>query len=164
MFLKLWNLTFNDFWRELESLHAKEYPYNEEYKDEFGDLYTRYQKDIEKAYEKGNKRRLNAYFKENLACAMNMDPVDRKRLNARLRAACGEDLTKYDKRLASSVQRIVKRGKIRNGDEYEKVRTYIGSIEGEPEQDTLLQELYRLAGDFEDAVSEDPSLVGEEWR
>jgi hypothetical protein len=88
----------------------------------------------------------------------------RQLVNARLRAVCGEDLTKYDKKLANSVQRIVKRGKIRNGNEYEKVRTYIDSIEGEPEHEALLQDLYRMTGDFESAVGDDPSLIGEEWR
>lgn len=62
------------------------------------------------------------------------------------------------------MQRIVKRGKIRNGDEYEKVRTYIDSIEGEPEHEALLQDLYCLVDDFETAVGDDPSLIGEEWR
>lgn len=66
--------------------------------------------------------------------------------------------------LANSVQRIVKRGKIRNGNEYEKVRTYIDSIEGEPEHEALLQELYQLADEFEMAVGDDPSLIGEEWK
>ena len=89
---------------------------------------------------------------------------ERQPINARLCAVCGEDLTKYDKRLANSVQRIVKRGKIRNDSEYEKVRTYIDSIEGEPEHEALLQDLYRLVGDFESAVGDDPSLIGEEWR
>ena len=85
-------------------------------------------------------------------------------VNARLRAICGEDLTKYDKRLANSIKRIVRRGKIRNGEEYEKVRTYIDSIEGEPGQEALLNDLYRLVGEFEMSVGDNPSLVGEEWR
>ena len=73
-------------------------------------------------------------------------------------------MTKYDKRLANSVQRIVKRGKICNGDEYEKVRTYIDSIEGCFEHDVLLQDLYQLVDDIETAVGDDPSLIGEEWK
>ena len=93
---------------------------------------------------------------------------ERQPINARLRAVCGEDLTKYDKRLANSVQRIVKRGKIRNDSEYEKVRTYIGCIECEPEpspeHEELLQDLYQLVDDIETAVGDDPSLIGEEWK
>ena len=164
LFLKLWALTINDFEREYDALHEKDYPYNDEYKNEFGDIFGNMQKDIEKAYDNGNKRRLKQYFKEDLAYALNLNPVERKKLNERLRAVCGEDLTKYDKRLANSVQRIVKRGKIRNGNEYEKVRTYIDSIEGEPEHEALLQDLYRMTGDFESAVGDDPSLIGEEWK
>ena len=126
---------------------------------------TRSLNTLYKVYEQKNLTLLKHFFK-----CLNTDIIavysmsEQKVINARLRTVCGDDLTKYDKRLASSVHRIVKRGKIRNGDEYEKVRTYIDVLEGEPEQDTLLQELYRLAGDFEDAVSEDPSLIREEWR
>ena len=120
---------------------------------------------LDKAYEQKNLTLLKRFFKDMNADIMELYSVpEREPVNARLRAACGEDLTKYDKKLANSVQRIVKRGKIRNGDEYEKVRTYIDSIEGEPEHEALLQELYRMTGDFESAVGDDPSLIGEEWK
>ena len=120
---------------------------------------------LDKAYEQKNLTLLKRFFKDMNADIMELYSVpEREPVNARLRAACGEDLTKYDKKLANSVQRIVKRGKIRNGDEYEKVRTYIDSIEGEPEHEALLQDLYRMTGDFETAVGDDPSLIGEEWK
>ena len=120
---------------------------------------------LDKAYEQKNLTLLKRFFKDMNADIMELYSVpEREPVNARLRAACGEDLTKYDKKLANSVQRIVKRGKIRNGNEYEKVRTYIDSIEGEPEHETLLQDLYRMTGDFESAVGDDPSLIGEEWK
>ena len=120
---------------------------------------------LDKAYEQKNLTLLKRFFKDMNADIMELYSVfEREPVNARLRAVCGEDLTKYDKRLANSVQRIVKRGKIRNGDEYEKVRTYIDSIEGCSEHDVLLQELYQLADEFEMAVGDDPSLIGEEWR
>ena len=120
---------------------------------------------LNKAYEQKNMTTLKRFFKYLTADTLEKYVgSERQPINARLRAACGEDLTKYDKRLANSVQRIVKRGKIRNGDEYEKVRTYIDSIEGEPEHETLLQDLYRMTGDFESAVGDDPSLIGEEWK
>lgn len=120
---------------------------------------------LDKAYEQKNLTLLKRFFKDMNADIMELYSVsERETVNARLRAACGEDLTKYDKKLANSVQRIVKRGKIRNGNEYEKVRTYIDSIEGEPEHEALLQDLYRLVDDFETAVGDDPSLIGEEWK
>lgn len=120
---------------------------------------------LNKAYEQKNLTTLKRFFKDLTADSLEIcSASEREPVNARLRAACGEDLTKYDKKLANSVQRIVKRGKIRNGDEYEKVRTYIDSIEGEPEHEALLQDLYRMTGDFESAVGDDPSLIGEEWR
>ena len=120
---------------------------------------------LNKAYEQKNLTTLKRFFKDLTADSLEICSASKRQLvNARLRAACGEDLTKYDKRLANSVQRIVKRGKIRNGDEYEKVRTYIDSIEGEPEHEALLQDLYRMTGDFETAVGDDPSLIGEEWK
>ena len=120
---------------------------------------------LDKAYEQKNLTLLKRFFKDMNADIMELYSVpEREPVNARLRAVCGEDLTKYDKKLANSVQRIVKRGKIRNGDEYEKVRTYIDSIEGEPEHEALLQDLYRMTGDFESAVGDDPSLIGEEWK
>ena len=120
---------------------------------------------LDKAYEQKNLTLLKRFFKDMNADIMELYSVsEREPVNARLRAVCGEDLTKYDKKLANSVQRIVKRGKIRNGDEYEKVRTYIDSIEGEPENEALLQDLYRMTGDFEMAVGDDPSLIGEEWK
>ena len=120
---------------------------------------------LDKAYEQKNLTLLKRFFKDMNADIMELySAPEREPVNARLRAVCGEDLTKYDKKLANSVQRIVKRGKIRNGDEYEKVRTYIDSIEGEPEHEALLQDLYRMTGDFESAVGEDPSLIGEEWK
>ena len=120
---------------------------------------------LNKAYEQKNMTTLKRFFKYLTADTLEKYVgSERQPINARLRAVCGEDLTKYDKRLANSVQRIVKRGKIRNGNEYEKVRTYIDSIEGEPEHEALLQDLYRMTGDFETAVGDDPSLIGEEWR
>ena len=120
---------------------------------------------LNKAYEQKNLTTLKRFFKDLTADSLEIGSVSkRQQINARLRAVCGEDLTKYDKKLANSVQRIVKRGKIRNGNEYEKVRTYIDSIEGEPEHEALLQDLYRMTGDFESAVGDDPSLIGEEWK
>ena len=120
---------------------------------------------LNKAYEQKNLTTLKRFFKDLTADSLEICSASkRQQINARLRAVCGEDLTKYDKKLANSVQRIVKRGKIRNGNEYEKVRTYIDSIEGEPEHEALLQDLYRMTGDFESAVGDDPSLIGEEWR
>ncbi len=120
---------------------------------------------LNKAYEQKNMTTLKRFFKYLTADTLEKYVgSERQLVNARLRAVCGEDLTKYDKKLANSVQRIVKRGKIRNGNEYEKVRTYIDSIEGEPEHEALLQDLYRMTGDFESAVGDDPSLIGEEWR
>ena len=107
---------------------------------------------------------LKHFFCDILSEAKELDEPCKRIVNARLRAACGEDLTKYDKKLANNVQRIVKRGKIRNDSEYEKVRTYIDSIEGCSEHDVLLQELYQLADEFEMAVGDDPSLIGEEWK
>ena len=120
---------------------------------------------LNKAYEQKNLTTLKRFFKDLTADSLEICSASKRQLvNARLRAVCGEDLTKYDKKLANSVQRIVKRGKIRNGNEYEKVRTYIDSIEGGPEHEAVLQELYQLADEFEMAVGDDPSLIGEEWR
>ena len=124
---------------------------------------------LNKAYEQKNLTTLKRFFKDLTADSLEICSASKRQLvNARLRAVCGEDLTKYDKRLANSVQRIVKRGKIRNDSEYEKVRTYIGCIECEPEpspeHEKLLQDLYRMTGDFESAVGDDPSLIGEEWK
>ena len=120
---------------------------------------------LNKAYEQKNLTTLKRFFKDLTADSLEICSASKRQLvNARLRAVCGEDLTKYDKKLANSVQRIVKRGKIRNGNEYEKVRTYIDSIEGCSEHDVLLQELYQLADEFETAVGDDPSLIGEEWK
>ena len=120
---------------------------------------------LNKAYEQKNLTTLKRFFKDLTADSLEICSASKRQLvNARLRAVCGEDLTKYDKKLANCVQRIVKRGKIRNGNEYEKVRTYIDCIEGEPEHEALLQELYRMTGDFESAVGDDPSLIGEEWK
>ena len=120
---------------------------------------------LNKAYEQKNLTTLKRFFKDLTADSLEICSASKRQLvNARLRAVCGEDLTKYDKKLANSVQRIVKRGKIRNGNEHEKVRTYIDSIEGCSEHDVLLQELYQLADEFEMAVGDDPSLIGEEWK
>ena len=120
---------------------------------------------LDKAYEQKNMTLLKRFFKYMSADMIELySAPEREPVNARLRAVCGEDLTKYDKKLANSVQHIVKRGKIRNGNEYEKVRTYIDCIEGEPEHEALLQELYQLADEFEMAVGDDPSLIGEEWK
>ena len=120
---------------------------------------------LDKAYEQKNLTLLKRFFKDMNADIMELySAPEREPVNTRLRAVCGEDLTKYDKELANSVQRIVKRGKIRNDSEYEKVRTYIDSIEGCSEHDVLLPELYQLADEFESAVGDDPSLIGEEWK
>ena len=151
---------------EWEMERAIENHYTSSQITEYIELYMNILKNIEINYAKGDVRRLKRFFMDILSESKDLELSHKRIVNARLRAVCGEDLTKYDKRLANSVQRIVKRGKIRNDSEYEKVCNYIDCIEGEPgpEHEALLQDLYRLVDDFETAVGDNPSLVGEEWR
>ena len=140
------------------------YRLDEDFKMYIDDSYAKKQKEIEHDFSTGNIKDLLRYFKDMNELAMEMEPCEKRALNARLRAVCGKDLSYIDKRLANSIKRIVRRGKIRNGEEYEKVRTYIDSIEGEPGQEALLNDLYRLVGEFEMSVGDNSSLVGDEWR
>ena len=164
MFYREWCRMYTLTNLEWEMEMAIEKHYTSSQITEWIDIYMNILKNIEDTYARGDVKCLKHFFYDILSEAKELDEPCKRIVNARLRAVCGEDLTKYDKRLANSVQRIVKRGKIRNGNEYEKVRTYIDSIEGEPEHEALLQDLYRMTGDFESAVGDDPSLVGEEWR
>ena len=164
MFYREWRRIYTLTNLEWEIEMAIENHYTSSQITEWIDIYMNILKNIEDTYARGDVKCLKHFFCDILSEAKELDEPCKRIVNARLRAVCGEDLTKYDKKLANSVQRIVKRGKIRNGDEYEKVRTYIDSIEGEPEHETLLQDLYRMTGDFESAVGDDPSLIGEEWK
>ena len=168
MFYREWCRIYTLTNLEWEMEMAIEKHYTSSQITEWIDIYMNILKNIEDTYARGDVKCLKHFFCDILSEAKELDGPCKRIVNARLRAVCGEDLTKYDKRLANSVQRIVKRGKIRNGDEYEKVRTYIGCIECEPEpspeHEELLQDLYRLADEFETAVGENPSLIGEEWR
>ena len=164
MFYREWCRIYTLTNLEWEMEMAIEKHYTSSQITEWIDIYMNILKNIEDTYARGDVKCLKHFFYDILSEAKELDEPCKRIVNARLRAVCGEDLTKYDKRLANSVQRIVKRGKIRNGNEYEKVRTYIDSIEGEPEHEALLQDLYRMTGDFESAVGDDPSLIGEEWR
>ena len=164
MFYREWCRIFTLTNLEWEMEMAIEKHYTSSQITEWIDIYMNILKNIEDTYARGDVKCLKHFFCDILSEAKELDEPCKRIVNARLRAVCGEDLTKYDKRLANSVQRIVKRGKIRNGNEYEKVRTYIDSIEGEPEHEALLQDLYRMTGDFESAVGDDPSLIGEEWK
>ena len=168
MFYREWCRMYTLTNLEWEMEMAIEKHYTSSQITEWIEIYMNILKNIEDTYARGDVKCLKHFFCDILSEAKELDEPCKRIVNARLRAVCGEDLTKYDKRLANSVQRIVKRGKIRNDSEYEKVRTYIGCIECEPEpspeHEELLQDLYRLVGDFEIAVGDDPSLVGEEWR
>ena len=164
MFYREWCRIYTLTNLEWEMEMAIEKHYTSSQITEWIDIYMNILKNIEDTYARGDVKCLKHFFYDILSEAKELDEPCKRIVNARLRAVCGEDLTKYDKRLANSVQRIVKRGKIRNGNEYEKVRTYIDSIEGEPEHEALLQDLYRMTGDFESAVGDDPSLIGEEWK
>ncbi len=164
MFYREWCRIYTLTNLEWEMEMAIEKHYTSSQITEWIDIYMNILKNIEDTYARGDVKCLKHFFYDILSEAKELDEPCKRIVNARLRAVCGEDLTKYDKRLANSVQRIVKRGKIRNGNEYEKVRTYIDSIEGEPEHEALLQDLYRMTGDFETAVGDDPSLIGEEWK
>ena len=164
MFYREWCRMYTLTNLEWEMEMAIEKHYTSSQITEWIEIYMNILKNIEDTYARGDVKCLKHFFCDILSEAKELDEPCKRIVNARLRAVCGEDLTKYDKKLANSVQRIVKRGKIRNGNEYEKVRTYIDSIEGEPEHEALLQDLYRMTGDFESAVGDDPSLIGEEWK
>ena len=59
---------------------------------------------LDKAYEQKNMTLLKRFFKYMSADMIELySASEREPVNARLRAACGEDLTKYDKKLANSV-------------------------------------------------------------
>ena len=164
MFYREWCRMYTLTNLEWEMEMAIEKHYTSSQITEWIEIYMNILKNIEDTYARGDVKCLKHFFCDILSEAKELDEPCKRIVNARLRAVCGEDLTKNDKKLANSVQRIVKRGKIRNGNEYEKVRTYIDSIEGEPEHEALLQDLYRMTGDFESAVGDDPSLIGEEWK
>lgn len=119
---------------------------------------------LDHAFREKNEKLLKRFFLSTLEMAVNMDASSKAIINSRLRAACGEDLTKYDRRLANSVMRIVKCGKICNGEEYDEVCLFIESIEGKGGQEPLLQKLYQLVDEFEIIAGENHSLVDEEWR
>ena len=160
LYYRNWSSTILRWWMDRLCVEMEDDENSQQIKTEI----QRMANEVEEAYVSRNRKTLERYYSSMSDMVIDFHPSSKKALNARLRAACGEDLTKYDKKLANSVQRIVKRGKIRNGNEYEKVRTYIDSIEGEPEHEALLQDLYRMTGDFESAVGDDPSLIGEEWK
>ena len=160
LYYRNWSSTILRWWMDRLCVEMEDDENSQQIKTEI----QRMANEVEEAYVSRNRKTLERYYSSMSDMVIDFHPSSKKTLNARLRAVCGEDLTKYDKKLANSVQRIVKRGKIRNGDEYEKVRTYIDSIEGCSEHDVLLQELYQLADEFETAVGDDPSLIGEEWR
>ncbi len=164
MFYREWCRMYTLTNLEWEMEMAIEKHYTSSQITEWIEIYMNILKNIEDTYARGDVKCLKHFFCDILSEAKELDEPCKRIVNARLRAVCGEDLTKYDKKLANCVQRIVKRGKIRNGNEYEKVRTYIDCIEGEPEHEALLQDLYRMTGDFESAVGDDPSLIGEEWK
>ena len=168
MFYREWCRMYTLTNLEWEMEMAIEKHYTSSQITEWIDIYMNILKNIEDTYARGDVKCLKHFFCDILSEAKELDEPCKRIVNARLRDVCGEDLTKYDKRLANSVQRIVKRGKIRNDSEYEKVRTYIGCIECEPEpspeHEELLQDLYQLVDEFETAVGDDPSLIGEEWK
>lgn len=160
LYYRNWSSTILKWWMDRLCVEMEDDENSQQIKTEI----QRMANEVEEAYVSRNRKTLERYYSSMSDMVIDFHPSSKKALNARLRATCGEDLTKYDKKLANSVQRIVKRGKIRNGNEYEKVHTYIDSIEGEPEHEALLQDLYRMTGDFESAVGDDPSLIGEEWK
>ena len=66
----------------------------------------------------------------------------------KIRSAGGESLTQLLNYPAQTA-RMIKRGRIRNADEYYAVRARIDDLEGSPKDDTELHALYELLNRFE---------------
>lgn len=83
--------------------------------------------------------------------ASDLSPEQKKELNKRLREEFGSDLCTIDKRMAKRMESVLKRGKIRNDDEYTRVSEWIDHLLWDPDkqdQQSNIAIFERLLGEY----------------
>lgn len=83
--------------------------------------------------------------------ASDLNHEQKRELNKRLREEFGSDLCTIDKRIAKRMESVLKRGKIRNDDEYTRVSEWIDHLLWNPDkqdQQSDIATFERLLGEY----------------
>lgn len=83
--------------------------------------------------------------------ASGLSPMNLKELNRRLREKFGNDLCTIDKRMEKRMESVLKRGKIRNDDEYIRVSEWIDHLLWDPDKENQQSDIdtfERLLGEY----------------
>ena len=100
---------------------------------------------VETAYASGNEKLLKKLDKE-LTSAINDYPIENRReINKRIEAAVGINAEEVEKQRLKKLQTIIKRGRIKNRDEYELVHSRIDELlNNVPKDDPARKDLVQL--------------------
>lgn len=105
---------------------------------------------IKQAYERNNKRGLKMCFRDVNEMAFDLDPVNYAELNGILNAKFGIDLEYFNKKTKAKVKAIIKRGFIKNSDEYRLMLERTERIYDDPEKHEELDAINKLLIDYSD--------------
>jgi len=110
-----------------------------------GDSMDEWRNMVETAYASGNEKLLKKLDKE-LTSAINDYPIENRReINKRIEAAVGINAEEVEKQRLKKLQTIIKRGRIKNRDEYELVHSRIDELlNNVPKDDPARKDLVQL--------------------
>ena len=108
-------------------------------------FFQREKKRIDKAYEEKDERLLRTLDKEMMA-GINEYPLEyRRMIYKRIEAATGESAEKIEKAYFKKLEKILKRGVIKDREEYELVHSRIDElVHNTPEDDPARKDLPEL--------------------
>lgn len=139
VFIKDWCLTIIDF---IHSKFKVEKNYIEMYKKTFAEEMKQHY--LKKASSSIYVKSLRMAFNDINEMATGLPPIIQEELNKTLRKKFGNDLNYYSATLHRKIREIIKRGRIRNPDEFRLLKDRAEGILKEEELQTEVQEINRI--------------------
>ncbi len=102
-----------------------------------------------KAYDKQDAKALQCGFNDINEEAFDLDPANKRNLNKILMEKFGVDLEYFNKKTRAKIKSIIKRGKIKDIDEFYMVKEWIDRIADDEDNSSQVETLDKLLYDFE---------------
>ncbi len=102
-----------------------------------------------KAYDKQDAKALQCGFNDINEEAFDLDPANKRNLNKILMEKFGVDLEYFNKKTRAKIKSIIKRGKIKDIDEFYMVKEWIDRIADDEDNASQVETLDKLLYDFE---------------
>lgn len=102
-----------------------------------------------KAYDKQDAKALQCGFNEINEEAFDLDPANKRNLNKILMDKFGVDLEYFNKKTGAKIKAILKRGRIKDIDEFYMVKEWIDRIADDEDSASQVEILDKMLYDFE---------------